>query len=88
MWALYVVRCSDRTLYTGISTDTERRIGQHNAGTGAKYTRSRGPVRLVASWPYPDRSTASKAEAAFKKLTRTEKLAFIRAPETWNADQR
>jgi len=72
-WCLYVLRCADGTLYCGITNDLARRIDQHNRGTGARYTRGRGPVALVRSWPAADRSGASKAEAAFKKLTRRQK---------------
>jgi len=82
-WCLYVVRCSDQTLYTGITNDIEKRVEKHNAGTGAKYTRPRRPVRLLVTWPYADRSAASKAEYRFKKNTRAQKLAFIKNPETW-----
>ena len=74
---LYVCRCSDGTLYTGISHDVEARIERHNLGRGAKYTRSRRPVVLLAIWEYPDRSAASKAEYAFKRLRRVEKLRRI-----------
>jgi putative endonuclease len=74
---LYVVWCSDGTLYTGISSDVKSRVRRHNRGKGAKYTRSRRPVRLLRSWEYPDRSAAAKAEYAFKQLSRTEKLSRI-----------
>ena len=86
---MYVVECSDasRSLYCGISNDVAKRVKTHNAGKGAKYTRGRTPVRLLATWPYPDRSTASSAEYQFKKLSRVEKCAFIKKPETWNADK-
>jgi len=79
MWFLYVVECSDGSLYTGITTDLPRRIHQHNGELkgGAKYTRSRRPVTLVAQWKHEDRSAASKAEAAFKKLRRAQKLQEI-----------
>lgn len=79
MWHLYVVQCSDGTLYTGITTDIHRRVRQHNGEIkgGAKYTRSRRPVRLLASRPLPDRSAASKAEWQFKQLRRAQKLQEI-----------
>ena len=78
MWFLYVVSCSDGTLYTGITTSLERRINEHNSKkTGAKYTRSRRPVKLVYSKTYPDRSSASRAEHAFKRKTRLEKIKII-----------
>ena len=77
-WHLYVVECADGSLYTGITTDLTRRVHEHNStARGAKYTRSRRPVRLVYSREYADRSTASKAEAGFKKLSRQEKVARI-----------
>jgi putative endonuclease len=81
-WYVYVVECADETLYTGISTDPHRRLHEHNHTVrGARYTRARRPVQLVAWWSYPDRSTASKIEYAFKKLTRDEKLRRIREGE-------
>ena len=76
-WYLYIVMCIDSTLYTGITTDIKRRIKAHNSGVGAKYTRGRGPVRLVHLRQYKNRSEASKAEARFKKLRRTKKLQII-----------
>ena len=78
MWYLYVVRCSDGTLYTGITTDVTRRLHEHNVTKkGAKYTRARRPVELVYWIDFHDRSTASKAEFRFKKLSRKEKLDVI-----------
>ena len=76
-WYLYIVECSDSTLYTGITTDIKRRIREHNSGYGAKYTRGRGPVQLVHIRQYKNRSDASKAEYNFKKLRRTKKLQII-----------
>ena len=78
MWWMYVVRCSDGTLYTGITTDVDRRIREHNTSLrGVKYTRSRRPVELIYVDEYSDRSSASIAESAFKKRSRVEKLAII-----------
>jgi len=78
MWWLYVVKCCDDTLYTGVTTDLQRRVKEHNEGPrGAKYTRSRRPVRLVHSRKFVDRSSAQKAEHAFKKLTRARKIKEI-----------
>lgn len=74
---LYVVECADGSLYTGYTTDVERRIATHNKGKGAKYTRSRLPVRLLMSQTFPSKQEAQKAEAAFKKLTRSQKLQQI-----------
>ncbi len=83
MWHLYVVRCSDGSLYAGITTDVERRLRAHNEGRAAKYTRVRWPVTLVGSWTYPDRSSATRAEHAFKRLRRPKKLRYVRHPEEW-----
>jgi putative endonuclease len=75
---LYMLRCADETLYTGITTDLERRLKEHNhSKVAAKYTRARRPVTLVYSKTFRDRSGASIAEAALKKLTREEKLALL-----------
>ena len=76
-WRLYVLRCADGTLYTGITTELVRRVREHNKGKGAKYTRGRRPVNIVYFETHPDRSSASKAEAAFKKLSRKKKLQII-----------
>ena len=77
-WNVYIVRCADGTLYTGITTDFENRIAQHNLGKGAKYTRSRRPVVLVWMRRTASESAARKREAAIKALTKTEKEAFTR----------
>jgi len=76
-WAVYILRCADRTLYTGITTDLKARIGRHNDGTGAKYTRTRRPVVLVWKITAASESAARKDEARIKRLTRTEKLSLI-----------
>lgn len=79
MYFVYMVKCSDNTLYTGIATELERRIEEHNSSDkGAKYTRARRPVSLVYSEEYPDRSSASKREYEIKKkMSRVEKLNLI-----------
>ena len=76
MWYMYVVVCNDNSLYCGITTNIERRLKQHNGAIkgGAKYTRSRRPVKIVYSEECKDRSDASKKEIKFKKLKRKEKL--------------
>ena len=79
-WFLYVLKCGDGSLYCGITTDLLRRLDQHNAGTGARYTRARRPVVLTTSWPCEDRSAALKSEAAFKKLSRAAKLRRLSEP--------
>ena len=78
MYSLYLLLCSDQTLYTGITTNIERRLHEHNhTNLGAKYTSARRPVTLVYSKNFRNRSTASKAEAKMKKLSREEKLRII-----------
>ena len=77
-WIVYIVRCADGSLYTGITKDVQRRCQQHNAGTASRYTRSRRPVNLIHHEVHPDQSSALKREAAIKALTRKEKLAMIR----------
>jgi len=79
MYYVYIVECADHTLYTGIATELERRVEEHNnSEKGAKYTRVRRPVKLVYSEEYPDRSAASKREYEIKKkMSRVEKLALI-----------
>ncbi len=78
MYYVYILRCSDDTLYTGITTDPERRLREHNEGTGAKYTRSRRPVEMVYTETAADRSEASKRETEIKKFSRAQKLEMIR----------
>ena len=77
MWYVYILRCADDTLYTGSTTDPERRVKTHNSGKGAKYTRSRLPVALVYQESLPDKSAALRREAAIKRLTRQQKLDLI-----------
>lgn len=77
MYYVYILQCGDGTYYTGSTTDLERRLAAHAGGRGAKYTRGRGPLRLVyreevESWP-----AALRREAAIKKLTRAQKIALI-----------
>ena len=79
MYEVYIVECRDGTLYTGISTDPDRRLREHNRGSGAKYTRSRRPVTLCYREPAGDRSAALQRECAIKRLTRREKLELIEA---------
>lgn len=79
-WVVYIVSCADNTLYTGITTDLERRIDEHNDASpkskGAKYTRARQPVTLKHSESFENRSVASKREYEIKSLSRAEKLAL------------
>jgi len=76
-WFLYVVKCQDTSLYTGITTDIPRRIKEHNAKKGAFYTKNKIPVQLVYHEVMPSESEARKREAAIKRLTRQEKLELI-----------
>jgi putative endonuclease len=78
-WFVYVVRCVDGSLYTGISTDVVARVAAHNAGRGARYTRARRPVELVHTENKRSQSTAAKREAAIKALPRERKLALVGA---------
>ncbi|MEO1938758.1 MAG: GIY-YIG nuclease family protein [Sulfurimonas sp.] len=75
---LYILRCNDNTLYTGITTDLKRRLNEHNlSAKGAKYTRSRRPVELVYTEEFEDKSSAMKREYSVKKLSREKKLLMI-----------
>jgi putative endonuclease len=77
LWAVYMLRCRDGTLYTGATNNLERRLAAHNRGRGAAYTRARLPVTLVWSEPAADRSAALRREAALKRLSRAEKLRLL-----------
>ena len=79
IWFVYVLRCADGSLYTGATTDLDRRHRRHEAGTASRYTRSRRPTRLVYWEAHPDRGAALRREAAIKALTRAAKLALVRA---------
>jgi len=74
---VYILRCADDTLYTGYTTDPERRLREHNAGTGAKYTRGRTPVEIVYREAYDSRSAAMRREYEIKQLRRSEKIDLI-----------
>ena len=76
-WHVYIVECADGSLYTGITTNLERRILEHNSGKGARYTSGRCPVRLVYSQPAASRSEAGVREAHIKKLKRADKIRMI-----------
>ena len=76
-WKVYILCCSDGTYYTGITTDIDRRMEEHNSGKGAKYTRSRIPVQLEECKSFENRSLATKEELRIKKLTRTKKEKLI-----------
>ena len=78
MWYVYMLRCSDRTLYTGITNDPQRRLAQHNAGTASKCTRCRRPAEMVYQETAEDKGAALRREYAIKQLSREEKLALIK----------
>lgn len=79
MWFIYIVQCSDKSFYTGITTDLKRRIEEHNSSDlGAKYTRGRRPVELVYSRKLKDKIQACKQEYRIKKLSREEKIEMIK----------
>ena len=77
MWYLYILRCRDGSLYTGITTDVEKRLDAHRAGKGAKYTRGRAPLELVYKEACGDHSEALRREIEIKALSRDEKLKLI-----------
>ena len=73
-WFLYLLLCSDKSIYTGITNDVKKRLAMHNSGKGAKYTRGRGPVKLLKKFKFKNKSEAAKAEWAVKKLKKEEKI--------------
>ena len=82
-WYMYVLRCRDGSFYTGMTNDVSRRLSEHQAGRGSRYTRAHLPVTLVGVWEYPDRAEAMRAEAAFKKLRHSQKARKIETQETY-----
>ena len=81
---IYILRCSDGTLYTGSTTDPQRRLAVHQSGKGAKYTRSRLPVEMVYREELLDKSAALQREAAIKQLSRAKKLLLIQSSQKEN----
>lgn len=77
-WFVYIVECSDYTLYTGITNNFEKRIKEHNEGSGAKYTKSRRPVKVVYKETHSTRSSALKREYKIKKMSRKKKLDLVK----------
>ena len=77
MWFVYILKCSDQSFYTGVTNDLEKRLECHNAGKGAKYTRGRGPVKIVYTEKKKSRSTALKRELEIKSWPRTRKMSLI-----------
>lgn len=78
MYYLYILQCSDKSLYTGITTDVKRRFEEHKAGKGGHYTSAHRVVKIVYTEEHKDRSSASKREVEIKKWTRNRKLEFIK----------
>lgn len=76
-WCLYLIECRNGAFYAGITNDLAARYAAHVEGSGARYTRANPPLRLVGSKPYPDRSSASRAECAIKRLPRSRKVHFL-----------
>jgi putative endonuclease len=79
VWTVYLARCRDGTLYTGVTTDPERRLSEHNSGSGSAYTRARLPIVMVYLEVVPDRSSALRREHAIKRLPRAAKEALAAA---------
>ena len=82
---VYLLRCADDSLYCGWTTDVQRRVDEHRAGTASRYTRSRLPVELAAVIPVTDRSAALREEARIKRLPRAAKQALVDAPRSRRA---
>lgn len=78
-WTVYLAECADGSLYCGITNDIERRLRAHNAGTGARYTRSRRPVQFVWTEPHETRGSALSRERCIKATTRAQKLDMVRS---------
>ncbi|TXI27018.1 MAG: GIY-YIG nuclease family protein [Nitrosomonas oligotropha] len=78
-WTVYILRCADGSLYTGITTNLMRRVKAHDAGKGARYTQGRGPFELVHQELHKNRAEATKREMSIKSLSRTQKLELISA---------
>jgi putative endonuclease len=76
-WFLYLLECNNGAYYAGITNDVEARFATHVSGKGARYTRANPPIKIIASKPYPDRSSASVAEAQLKHLPRNKKLQYF-----------
>lgn len=87
-WFLYLLECSDGSIYTGIAVDVAARYAAHEKGRGAKYTRSHPPRRLLAVFAYPDRAAASRAEYAMKRLSRLQKRSLcLQRSALWQLPQ-
>ena len=78
LYYIYLLKCADGTIYTGITTDVQRRFEEHKNGKGAHYTRAKKAIKILYTEEHQDRSSASKREAEIKKLTRKQKLDLVR----------
>jgi putative endonuclease len=87
-WFVYLIECTDRSIYTGIAVDVAARFAAHRAGKGARYTRSHPPLRLLASIEYPDRSAAARAEYRVKRLSAAAKRELAREHAVEDRDDR
>jgi predicted GIY-YIG superfamily endonuclease len=77
-WCVYLLRCGDGSLYAGITNDLEKRLAAHRSGRGARYTKGRGPLRVVFREEVADKSAALRREHALKRMPRRQKLALVR----------
>ncbi|HBB38524.1 MAG: Excinuclease ABC C subunit domain protein [Candidatus Magasanikbacteria bacterium GW2011_GWD2_43_18] len=82
MYTLYILRCKDNSLYTGIAKDLEKRLEMHRAGTGSKYVRAKSPFAVVYTEKCKDRSSATKREMAIKKMSKEKKETLVISPPT------
>lgn len=76
-WYVYILECSDGSLYTGITNDVQKRLKQHNDGKGAKYTKGRGPLKLLKTFEFENKSLAAKEEYRIKQLTKKQKIELL-----------
>lgn len=83
---VYILRCKDKSLYTGYTTDPERRLRMHEQGKGAKYTRGRGPFQLVYVEEFKEKETAMQREAEIKKLSREQKLKLVQGGSSYGLE--
>ena len=82
-WWVYVLECRDGSYYTGITNDLDKRLSMHNSGKGAKYTRSRVPVKMLAWWPHRTKGEALREEYSFKQLSKKEKISKVSDRKKW-----
>jgi len=80
-WYAYILECADKTLYTGTTNDVEKRVAKHNSGKGAKYTKGRGPVKVLYTRSFESRAEACKQEYLLKQYSKAEKMEVIKSEE-------